>query len=156
MILYFIYKQINLTKTASINEVVELVTKRKENWLLICDLVVDVNEFIGRPLFLCIIYRFYIFVSFTFNILFRLLLADEGSLSSNSIPMYFIVKFFAYFCLLAFAAEKLPSMENYRINIDTWSKKMIPVFNSKVSNISNQLKHVEGPVYLVQNQVSLS
>ena len=104
MIRYFLYKQINLTKTASINEVVELLTKRKENWLLICDLVVDVNDFIGRPLFRCIIYGFYIFVSATFNILFRLLVADEDGLSSNSIPMYFIVKFLASFCLLAFAA----------------------------------------------------
>ena len=155
MILDILYKEINSTKTASINEVAELVTKWKENWLIVCDLVVDVNKFIGWPLFMCIIFGFYTFVSVTFNILFRLLAADENSLSSNFIPMYFILKFFAYFCLLASAAEKLPSKVNYLINVDTGRTAMNRVFNFQVSNISNQLKHVKVPVYAVQNQVSL-
>ena len=109
MILDILYKEINLTKTASINEVAERVAKWKENWLLICDLVAVVNSFIGWPLFIFIIYGFFIFVSFTFTVLFRILTTNERSLSSNFITMYFILKFFAYLCLLAFAAEKLPS-----------------------------------------------
>ena len=108
VIVDILYKEINLTKTASINEVAEHVAKWKENWLLICDLVADVNSFIGWPLFIFIIYGFFIFVSFTFTVLFRIL-TNERSLSFNFITMYFILKFFAYLCLLAFAAEKLPS-----------------------------------------------
>ena len=108
VIVDILYKEINLTKTASINEVAEHVAKWKENWLLICDLVAVVNSFIGWPLFIFIIYGFFIFVSFTFTVLFRIL-TNERSLSFNFITMYFILKFFAYLCLLAFAAEKLPS-----------------------------------------------
>ena len=113
-----LYKEITLTKTASVNEVAELVAKWKENWLVVCDLVVDVNDFIGWPLFVYIIYGFFIFVSYTFTIFFRIL-TDEGlSLSFSSITMYFVLKFFAYICLLAFEAEKLPSKVNDRMSFD--------------------------------------
>ena len=113
-----LYKEITLTKTASVNEVAELVAKWKENWLVVCDLVVDVNNFIGWPLFVYIIYGFFIFVSYTFTIFFRIL-TDEGlSLSFSSITMYFVLKFFAYICLLAFEAEKLPSKVNDRMSFD--------------------------------------
>ena len=119
MIVDILYKEITLTKTASINEVVELVVKWKENWLVICDFVVDLNDFIGRPLFLYIIFGLFESVLFTFTILFRILMTNEQSLSSNFIRMYFILKFFTCFCLLAFTAEKLPSKVNYRMYIDT-------------------------------------
>ena len=121
MIVDILYKEIDLTKTASINEVVELVAKWKEHWLLICDLIVDVNDFIGWSLFLYIIYGFFIFVSITFLILFRLLAIGHYDFSSCFILMYLILKFFAFFCLLASVAEKLPSKVNYRMNIDAGS-----------------------------------
>ena len=117
MILDNFNKEITLTKTASVNEVAELVAKWKENWLVVCDLVADVNDFIGWPLFVYIIYGFFIFVSYTFTIFFRIL-TDEGlSLSFSSITMYFVLKFFVYICLLAFEAEKLPSKVNCRIKL---------------------------------------
>ena len=119
MIVDILYKEITLTKTASTTEVVELVAKWKENWLVICDLVVDVNNFIGGPLFLYIIYGFLTFISFTFTILFRILTDDRYSFSYSSIAMYFVLKTLAYFCLLAFEAEKLPSKVYDRMNIDT-------------------------------------
>ena len=115
MILDILCKEIDLTKTASMTEVVEFVTKWKENWLVICDLVADVNDFIGWPLFLYIIYGFFISVSFTFTILFRLLATDHHSFSFNCILMYLIFKFFAWFCLLALEAEKLPTKVIYQI-----------------------------------------
>ena len=155
MILDILYEEIDLTKTASTNRVVELLAKWEEIWLLICDLVADLNNFIGWPLFLYIIYGFYIFVSFTFLVLFRLLVDDKHSFSSNWINIYFILKLIACFCLLAFEAEKLPSKVNYRMNIDARRSVMNRVFNFQVSNISDQLKHVKVPVYAVQNQVSL-
>ena len=119
MIVDILYKEITLTKTASTTEVVELVAKWKENWLVICDLVVAVNNFIGRPLFLYIIYGFLTFISFTFTILFCILMDDRYSFSSSSIAMYLVLKTFAYLCLLAFEAEKLPSKVYDRMNIDT-------------------------------------
>ena len=115
MIVDILYKEISLAKTASITEVVELVAKWKENWLVICDLVADVNDFIGWPLFLYIIYGFFISVSFTFTILFRLLATDHNSFSFNCILIYLIFKFFAWFCLLAREAEKLPTKVIYQI-----------------------------------------
>ena len=119
-----LYKEITLTKTASINQVVELVTKWKENWLVICDLVADVNDFIGWSLFLYIIYGFFIFVSFTFFVLFRFLEIGHHDFSINGIIIYAILKFLANFCLLAFEAEKLPSKVNYRMNFDAGSTIM--------------------------------
>ena len=129
MILDILYKEITLTKTASINEVVELLTKWKENWLLICDLVVDVNNFIGWPLILYIIYGIFIFVSHTFLILFHFLGNERHSLISNGINMYLILRFFTCFCILAFEAEKLPSKVNDRMNIDTTRTVTNVVFN---------------------------
>ena len=155
MIVDILYKEITLTKNASTTEVVELVDKWKGNWLVICDLLAYVNDFIGRPLFLYIIYGFFVFFSYTFFILFRILTDDGRSLSSSFIAIYFILKFLASFCLLAFEAEKIPSKVNYRMNFDTWSTKMNPVFNFQVSNISNRLRHVKVTVYAIQNQVSL-
>ena len=113
-----LFKEIDLTKTASINEVVELVTKWKENWLVVYNLVEDLNDFIGWPLFLYIIYGFFIFVSFTCFVLFRFLTTDHHDLSINGIIIYTILKFLASFCLLAFEAEKLPSKVNHRTIID--------------------------------------
>ena len=156
MIVDILYKEISLAKTASITEVVELVAKWKENWLVICDLVADVNDFIGWPLFLYIIDGILIFVTFTFTILFRILTDDRHSFSSSSIAMYLVLKTFAYLCLLAFEAEKLTSKVNYLMKIDTGRTVMNRVFNFQVSNISNQLKHVKVSVYAVQNQVILS
>ena len=115
MIVDILYKEITLTKNTSTTEVVELVDKWKGNWLVICDLVADVNDFIGWPLFLYIIYGFFISVSFTFTILFRLLATDHHSFSFNCILMYLIFKFFAWFCLLALEAEKLPTKVIYQI-----------------------------------------
>ena len=155
MILDNFYKEITLTKNASITEIVEFTAKWKKNWLLICDLVADVNDFIGWPLFLYIVYGFLTFISLSFVILFRILTDDGHSVLSNSIAIYFILKFLASFCLLAFEAEKLPSKVNYRMNFDTWSTKMNWVFNFQVSNISNRLRHVKVTVYAIQNQVSL-
>ena len=155
MILDILFKEITLTKTASTNEVVELVAKWKENWLVVCDLVVDVNNFIGWPLILYIILGFYIFVSYNFLILFRFLEIEQRHFLSYGISMYLILKFFACFCLLAFAAEKLPLKVNCLINVDTGRTAMNRVFNWQVSNILNQLKHVKVSVYAVQNQVSL-
>ena len=132
------------------------MAKLKENWLVICDLVVDLNNFIGWPLLLYIIYGFFIFVSYTFLTLFRLLVDDRHSLLSNCINIYVILKFFAYISLLAFEAEKLTSKVNYLMKIDTGRTVMNRVFNFQVSNISNQLKHVKVSVFAVQNQVILS
>ena len=119
MIVDILYKEITSAKAASTTEVVELVAKWKENWLVICDLIADVNNFIGRPLFVYIIYGFLTFISFTFTILFGILTDDRHSFSSSSIEMYFVLKTLAYICLLAFEAEKLPSKVYDRMNIDT-------------------------------------
>ena len=124
MILNNFNKEITLTKTASINEVVDLVAKWKENWLVVCDLVADVNDFIGWSLFLYIIYGFFIFVSFTCYVLFRFLTNDHHTFSINGIIIYTILKFLSSFCLLAFEAEKLPSKVNYRMNFDAGSTIM--------------------------------
>ena len=45
MIVDILFKEISLTKTASTTEVVELVAKWKENWLAICDHVIDSEQF---------------------------------------------------------------------------------------------------------------
>ena len=112
MILDILFKEITLTETASTSKVAELVAKWKENWLVTYDLVVDVNNFIGWPFFLYIIYGFFIFVTLNFLVLYRLLGIDQQNFSTNGIVMYQVLKFFACFCLLAFEAEKLPSKVN--------------------------------------------
>ena len=45
MIVDILLKEISLTKTASITEVVELVAKWKAIWLAICDLVINSEKF---------------------------------------------------------------------------------------------------------------
>ena len=112
MILDNFYKEITLTKNASITEIVEFTAKWKKNWLLICDLVADVNDFIGRPLFLYILNGFFVFILCTFYALLRLLTIDQNTFSSEIINIYLILKYLASFCLLAFEAEKLPSKVN--------------------------------------------
>ena len=156
MILDILFKEITLTETASTSKVAELVAKWKENWLVTYDLVVDVNNFIGWPFFLYIIYGFFIFVTLNFLVLYRLLGIDQHNFSTNGIIMYQVLKFFACFCLLAFEAEKLPSKVNCWIKMATGWTIMNRVFNFQVSNISKQLRHVKVSVYAIQNQVSLS
>ena len=154
MIVDILYKEIDLTKTASINEVVDLVAKWKENWLVICDLVADVNDFIGRPLFLYIIYGLSLFIFCTMTLALHLLTIESESFEIMAI--YIILRFLISFCLLAFEAEKLPSKVNCWIKIATGWTIMNRVFNFQVSNISKQLRHVKVSVYAIQNQVSLS
>ena len=89
MIVDILFKEISLTKTASITEVVELVAKWKAIWLAICDLVIDSEQF--HRMASLPISEFFAFVMLNCFILFRFMVTDHHNYSFNGIQPSFEV-----------------------------------------------------------------
>ena len=153
-------EEIRLKKSASITDMVSLYLKWKKQYQLVCELVGDVNNFIGIPIFLFIIFSFIYLVSILFFLLYMLFINDLNY-SDMGIQIYTLFKYL--FCLIALAFAS----ENMLCEVSCQSQVLRPTpFRSfvssketlsiQVSKVSKQLRHLHVPVYAIQNQVITS
>ena len=151
-------EEIRLKKSASITDMVSLYLKWKKQYQLVCELVGDVNNFIGIPIFLFIIFSFIYFVSYLFIILY---MHFQQNVSYAYLEIYTLFKYL--FCLIALAFAS----ENMLCEVSCQSQVLRPTpFRSfvssketlsiQVSKVSKQLRHLHVPVYAIQNQVITS
>ena len=119
MCLSILFRDVPSTKSVSTNEIVKLVAKWKGNYILVCDLVTAINEFIGWPLFVFIVYAVFVFISFTSITSYRLLSSNKFSFSASFINIYFVFKFMIGIISIAFVSEKIPSQVSCKMNIAT-------------------------------------
>ena len=77
--LTILFKDIPSEKCASVNAMANLVVKWKKHYLLVCELVARVNDFIGKPLLIFMAYVFLTFVGHTFYVM-------HDYFSSTSLP----------------------------------------------------------------------
>ena len=103
-----LFKNISRKNPPSTTELAELLTKWKKHYLLICDLVLDLNEFIGIPLLIFLTKAFICFVGYSFYILGLLACTKRDLLFIISV-LNLILKYLICVVILAFASEKISS-----------------------------------------------
>ena len=86
----------------------ELVVKWRKQYVLICELVASLNDFIGKPLLIFVIYAFVSFVCHTFEGLF-LYFSTELSMPVSKAMILTILENVVYINILAYASEKISS-----------------------------------------------
>ena len=111
--LAILFREVPFKTSASIAEMVELVAKWERHYYLICDIIADVNRFIGGPLFIFITHAFLTFISYSFYLL-------KGITNPGSIPFYLyydlfycVIQFFICMIVLAFVSETIPKQVRY-------------------------------------------
>jgi len=60
--LTLLFRNIEVKESASANETMDLVLKWREHYLLVCEFVESLNDFIGAPFFIFITYAFHYFL----------------------------------------------------------------------------------------------
>ena len=113
MCLAILFREVSLKKSASIAEMVELEKKWKRHYFLICDIVADVNGFIGGPLLLFIAYAFITSVSYSFAIVYALINPEDIPFVFYSEIIYNVAQNIICIILLVFVSEKIPKQVSY-------------------------------------------
>jgi len=85
----------------------DLVVKWKKHYLLICELVASLNDFLGKPLLIFIAYAFISFVGYTFYVLHEYFSSNQLQLVGLLEIFYSILKNGLCIISLAFVSEKI-------------------------------------------------
>ena len=109
-----LFKNISRKNPPSTTELAELLTEWKKHYLLICDLVLDLNEFIGIPLLIFLTKAFICFVGYSFYILGLLACTKRDLLFIISV-LNLILKYLICVVILAFASEKISSEVRWNV-----------------------------------------
>ena len=109
MSLAVLFEEVHSAASASSVEMAELVTKWKRRWFLTCDLVEEINDFIGLPMLIFFINVLFTSASYSFIITYRLLINDHFSFPSNGIIVYVALKLVVFVVAMAFVSEKIPA-----------------------------------------------
>ena len=109
-----LFKNISRKNPPSTTELAELLTEWKKHYLLICDLVLDLNEFIGVPLLIFLTKAFISFVGYSFYILV-LLISPKRDLFAIFHILSMILKNLICVVILAFASEKISSEVRWNV-----------------------------------------
>ena len=104
--LAFLFNEIPIENSGT--DMAELVVKWRKQYVLICELVASLNDFIGKPLLIFVIYAFVSFVGFTFHVLF-LYFSTEPSMPVKYALIITILENVVYINILAYASEKISS-----------------------------------------------
>ena len=121
MSLAFLFKEVCFSKSASTTEKSRLIAKWKKQYFLIYDLVADINDFLGPPLFFFIIQAFLTSINFTFEIIVHI--TTNGSATyivQHSI--FFLVQNIICISILTSRSEQLPQQASYNnvVAIQMW------------------------------------
>ena len=108
MCLAILFREVPFKMSASIVEMVDLETKWKRQYFMICDVVADINSFIGQPLLLFVAYVFLTFVSHSYLILNALIYPDENPFYIYYDLVFVIIQNIICITFLIFVSEEIP------------------------------------------------
>ena len=107
--LTLLFRNIEVKESASANETMDLVLKWREHYLLVCEFVASLNDFIGAPFFIFMTYTFNSFVCYSFDVLYNYFSTYEQPSVESYNCTYIILKNGLCIICLAFVSEKIPS-----------------------------------------------
>ena len=108
MCLVILFREVPFKMSASIVEMVDLESKWKRQYFMICDVVADINSFIGQPLLLFVAYVFLTFVSHSYLILNALIYPDENPFYIYYDLVFVIIQNIVCITFLIFVSEEIP------------------------------------------------
>ena len=119
MSLTFLFKEVHFSKSSSTTEKSQLIAKWKKQYFLICDLVVDINDFLGPTLFCFIIQAILTTIYFAFEVF--VIRLDNGSIIGSS-PIYYVLQNIICIIILSSRSDQLPQQAsyNYVVAIQKW------------------------------------
>ena len=112
-----LFREVPFKISASIAEMVELQAKWERHYFLICDIVLELNRFIGGPLLIFIAHAFLTFVSYSFTLFNYFLYPMKKPNIYLYIDLgYGIFQNFVCIIALAFVSETIPKQVRYESN----------------------------------------
>ena len=155
LILVTLSKEIYSRESATAAEMNQLIVKWKKSYVLVCDLVAEMNAFLGLPIFIFFIMSMIIFINMVFAIFVDILRNDLEFLDVN---LLMISNSLVWNGILIFVSDQIHQQVS---KIDIIIKKhsnlwAIQLNNQQVSNVVNRLRHLNVPDNETQNQVCQS
>ena len=119
MSLAFLFKEIYFSKSASTTEKSWLIAKWKRQYFLICDLVVDINDFLGPTLFFFIIQAFLKTIYYAFEVF--VISLDNGNIFGSP-HIYYVLQNIICIIILSSRSDQLPQQASYNnvVAIQKW------------------------------------
>lgn len=108
VILAVLFREVPFNKYASTNEMIELVAKWSKYYLLVGDLIADINHFLGPPLVLFMGFSFFTFIGYSFIILDALITTTETPLIFLYDDIFTTILNVISVALLAYVSENIP------------------------------------------------
>ena len=115
--LAILFREVPFKTSASIAEIVELVAKWERYYFLICDIIQELNRFIGGPMLIFIAHAFLTFISYSFTLFNYFLYPMKKPNIYLYIDLgYGIFQNLVCIIALAFVSETIPKQVRYESN----------------------------------------
>ena len=108
MALAILFREVPFKKSVSPTEMIELVVKWKKNYFLVCDLVMDINHFLGQSLAVFICFTFCSSIGYSFFVSYVSFMSDEVPFLLYFEQAYTVTQNIIGITLLAHTSEKIP------------------------------------------------
>lgn len=108
LVLAMFAAEVQLNTSTSVTEMIELVAKWNEHYLLVRDIVAKVNDFLGEPLLLFFGFSFLTFIGYSFNIFYILWMDYDLKFLYFSDDIFITLQNFVCIVLLVFVSDKIP------------------------------------------------
>ena len=105
IVLAALFRELTFGNPADMNE---MVAKWNRHYLLICDLVADLNDFLGQSLLLFIGFSFFTSISYSFTILYVVFIKSDVPFPLFYDDIFIVIQNLVCFIFLTFASEKIP------------------------------------------------
>ena len=113
MSIAILFNEVSLRKQASTNPLKETIVKWKKDYILLCDLVADINDFIAKPMLIYIIHVFVTSINVLFSVIINVL-----SVTSYDILLYDNISntLQGVICIimLALVSDQIPKQVSYK------------------------------------------
>lgn len=113
MSLAFLFKEVSSMTSASVSEKVKLLESLKKNYYIFCNLVANINGFVGYPLFIFILHVLFEFISLSVLIFHRRLSNNAVFFLVDGINILLLFKFIMCIISLAVVSDKIPLQVSY-------------------------------------------
>ena len=98
-------KEIFARESATNVEMNQLIVEWKKSYVLVCDVVAEINAFLGQPIFIFFIMSMIISINMVFTLLVDIL---DNNLKSIGVYVFTITNFLIWNGILFFVSDQIP------------------------------------------------
>ena len=113
MSLAVLYKEIYFRESASTSEMNQLIMKWRKSYILVRDLVAEMNACFGQQIIIVVFITIISSINLTFVVIVKIRTSDSSFLIEYILE---IVTNIICLCLLAFISEQIPQQVSYKYN----------------------------------------